>query len=52
MKLAKAHAAELAKLHDDLDLETHAYTEYHQTLRHMLHKFQETVASSFDEVKA
>jgi predicted nucleic acid-binding Zn-ribbon protein len=50
-KLAKAHAAELAKLRGDLDLETHSYTEYHQTMRHRLHELHETIASSFDEVK-
>jgi hypothetical protein len=51
MKLAEAHAAELAKLRGDLDLETHSYTEYHQTMRRQLHELHETVASSFDEVK-
>jgi hypothetical protein len=29
IKLAKAHGAELAKLREDLDLETRSYTEYH-----------------------
>jgi hypothetical protein len=27
-KLAEAHAAEITKLHKDLDLETQSYTEY------------------------
>jgi hypothetical protein len=31
-----------------LDLETHSYTEYHQTVRHRLH---DEVASLFEEVK-
>jgi hypothetical protein len=35
-----------------LDLETHSYTEYRQNVRRRLHELQETVASSFDEVKA
>jgi hypothetical protein len=48
----EAHAAELAKLHDDLDLQTHSYMEYRQIVHCMLHEFHETVASSFDEVKA
>jgi hypothetical protein len=50
-KLAEAQAAELAKLHGDLDLETRSYMEYHQTLHRRLHKLHETVASAFDEVK-
>jgi hypothetical protein len=45
------HAIELAKLCGDLDLDTHSYTEYHQTMHHRLWKLHETVASSFDEVK-
>jgi uncharacterized coiled-coil protein SlyX len=51
MKLAEAHAVELAKLRGDLDLETHNYIEYHQTVRCRLHELHETIASSFDEVK-
>jgi hypothetical protein len=52
MKLAEAHAAELANLHDDLDLDIRSYTEYRQTVCRRLHELHETVASSFDEVKA
>jgi uncharacterized coiled-coil protein SlyX len=51
-KLAEAHAAKLTKLHTDLDLETHSYTEYHQTVRCRLHQLHEAIASSFEEVKA
>jgi uncharacterized coiled-coil protein SlyX len=51
-KLAEAHAAELTKLCADLDLETHNYTEYRQTMHHRLHELHEAVASSFEEVKA
>jgi trehalose/maltose hydrolase-like predicted phosphorylase len=51
-ELAEAHAAEVAKLHEDLDLEIHSYMEYRQTVRHRLHKLHETVSSSFDEVQA
>jgi hypothetical protein len=40
-KLTDSHVAELAKLRGDLELETRSYTKYRQT-----------VASSFDEVKA
>jgi hypothetical protein len=50
-KLVKAHAVEVAKLHGDLDLEMHSYTEYRQTVHRRLHKLHETVASSFDEVQ-
>jgi hypothetical protein len=52
MKLAEAHAAKLAKLHIDLDLETQNYTEYRQSECCRLCELHETVASSFDEVKA
>jgi uncharacterized coiled-coil protein SlyX len=31
-KLVEAHATEITKLHEDLDLETHSYTEYRQTV--------------------
>jgi hypothetical protein len=48
----EAHAVELTKLHIDLDLETHSYTEYRQNVRRQLHKLHEAVASSFDKVKA
>jgi hypothetical protein len=51
-KLVEAHAVDLAKLHGDLDLETRTYTEYCQTVHHRLRELHETVASSFDEVKA
>jgi hypothetical protein len=49
-KLAEAHTTEVAKLHGDLDLETHIYTKYRQTVRHQLRELHEIVASSFDEV--
>jgi hypothetical protein len=52
MKLAEAHAAELAKLREDLDLETRSYREYCQTVPRGLRQLQERVASSFGEVKA
>jgi uncharacterized coiled-coil protein SlyX len=51
-RLAEAHAVELTKLHADLDLETRNYTEYRQNVCRQLHELHETVASSFDEVKA
>jgi hypothetical protein len=50
-KLVEAHAAKVAKLHGDLDLETRSYMEYHQTVRHRLCELHETVALSFDEVQ-
>jgi hypothetical protein len=34
-----------------LDLETHSYIEYHQTVRHRLHELHDEVASLFEEVK-
>jgi hypothetical protein len=43
---------EVAKLHGDLDLEVHSYTEYHQTMCHRLREVHEIVPSSFDEVQA
>jgi hypothetical protein len=48
----EAYVAQLAKLCGDLDLEAHSYTEYHQTVCHRLCELHETVALSFDEVKA
>jgi hypothetical protein len=42
---------ELEKLHDDLDLETRSYTEYHQAVHDRLLDLQRTVASYFGEVK-
>jgi phage host-nuclease inhibitor protein Gam len=51
-KLAEAHTVELANLRGDLDLETRSYTKYCQTVRCRLRELHETVASSFDEVKA
>jgi hypothetical protein len=51
IKLAEAHATEITKLHADLDLETHSYTEYHQNVRRRLHELHVAVASSFEEVK-
>jgi predicted transcriptional regulator len=51
-KLAGAHAVELAKIHDDLDLGTRSYTKCCHTVCRKLHELHKTVASSFDEVKA
>jgi uncharacterized coiled-coil protein SlyX len=51
-KLAEANAVELTKLHGNMDMEKHSYTEYHQTVHRRLRELHETVASSFDEVKA
>jgi hypothetical protein len=51
-KLAEVHVVELTKLPGDLDLETHNYTAYHQTVCRRLRELHEIVASSFDEVKA
>jgi hypothetical protein len=51
-RVAEVHTVDLAKLHADLDLETHSYMEYRQTVHRWLHELHETVASSFDEVKA
>jgi hypothetical protein len=51
-KLVEAHATEITKLREDLDLETHSYTEYRQTVRRRLRDLHEAVASSFEEVKA
>jgi hypothetical protein len=50
-KLAEAHAADIAKLHRDFDLETRNYTEYRQTVCRQLCELHETVASAFDEVQ-
>jgi translation elongation factor EF-1alpha len=50
-KLVEAHAAEIAKLHRDFDLETRSYTEYRQTVSLQLRELHETVASAFDEVQ-
>jgi hypothetical protein len=50
-KLAEDHATKLTKLHADLDLETHSYTEYRQNVCRRLCELHKTVASSFDEVK-
>jgi hypothetical protein len=50
-KLAEAHAAEVTKLHANLDLETYSYAEYRQNVHHRLHELLEAVASSFEEVK-
>jgi hypothetical protein len=52
MELAEIHATELARLRGDLDLEMRSYMEYHQNVRCQLHELHETVASSFEEVKA
>jgi hypothetical protein len=52
MELVRTHVMELAKLRGDLDLETHSYTEYRLNVHPLLRELHETVASSFDEVKA
>jgi predicted nuclease with TOPRIM domain len=49
--LREAHTTEVAKLHGDLYLETHSYTEYHQTVRCRPRELHEIVASSFDEIQ-
>jgi hypothetical protein len=46
----EAHAAEVANLRGDLDLQMCSYTEYH--LHRWLHEHHEIVASSFVDVKA
>jgi hypothetical protein len=51
MKLVEAHAAKLAKLCEDLDLESRSYTEYPHTVRCRLRQLHEIVVSSFGEVK-
>jgi hypothetical protein len=51
-KLAEPHAAEVAKLIGDMDLEMHSYIKYHLTMRRRLREVHEIVASSFDEVQA
>jgi hypothetical protein len=51
-RLAEAHAAEVTMLCTDLDLETHSYTEYCQTMHCWLHELHEADASLFEEVKA
>jgi FtsZ-binding cell division protein ZapB len=51
-ELVESHAMKLAKLRGDLDLETRSYTEYCLNVRRWLHELHNTVASSFDEVKA
>jgi hypothetical protein len=50
-KLAEPHAAEVAKLIGDLDLEMRSYIKYHLTMRRRLREVHEIVASSFDEVQ-
>jgi hypothetical protein len=51
-KLAEIHATELARLRGDLDLEAHSYTEHRRNVRCQLHELHETVASSFEEIRA
>jgi hypothetical protein len=51
VNLAEAHSAELAKVHDDLDLEMRSYTEYWQNVHHWLHELHEMIASSFNKVQ-
>jgi hypothetical protein len=50
-ELTETHTMELARIHGDLNLDTHNYTEYGQNVRHGLRELHETVTSSFDEVK-
>jgi hypothetical protein len=50
--LLKAHATELTKLRDDLDLEICSYIEYCQTMYRWLRDLHKMVVSSFDKVKA
>jgi hypothetical protein len=52
MELVEIHATELASLRGDLDLKTRSYMEYRQNVWHQLRELHETVASSFEEVKA
>jgi hypothetical protein len=52
MELAKTHTTELAKTHGELDEETPGYTNYRLNVRHRFHELHETMALSFDEVKA
>jgi hypothetical protein len=51
-KVAEAHAADVTKLHVDLDLETQSYTEYRQTVYYRLRNLHKVVALLFEEVKA
>jgi hypothetical protein len=51
-ELIETYTTELSKLRGDVDLETHSYTEYRQSVHCWLHKLHETVASSFNEVQA
>jgi hypothetical protein len=43
--------ADLGKLRDNLDMETHSYTKYCQNVHSRLHDLHYALASSFDEVK-
>jgi hypothetical protein len=52
IKLAEAHVTKVARIQGELDGETQGYTDYCMTMCRHLCKLQETVASSFDEVKA
>jgi hypothetical protein len=51
-KVTEAHAADVTKLHVDLDLETQSYTEYRQTVCYRLRNLHKVVALLFEEVKA
>jgi hypothetical protein len=51
-ELAKPHAMEHARIRWDMDLETRSYTDYCLNVCHWLHELHETLALSFDEVKA
>jgi hypothetical protein len=49
---AEREKMELAKTHGELDEETRGYTNYCLNMRHRFHELHETMALSFDEVKA
>jgi hypothetical protein len=48
----KAHAAELARVQEELDQETQGYTNYRLNVRGRLCHLHEVVASSFGDVRA
>jgi hypothetical protein len=50
--LAEAHAAEVAKIQEELSEETRNYTDYHLNVRRSLHELHEVVALSLEKVKA
>jgi hypothetical protein len=50
--LTEAHAAEVAKIQEELNEETWNYTDYRLNVRQHLHELHELVTSSFEEAKA